>query len=143
MAFAIERGAEPEGRWTTADKRPVLATKLESARLCVPQGRPLLRVLRLRQTQGRNDLVETTVMSAGTAGLLASSGLAEERLSIVPAPEWVAKLLDIPRSTPVLKLDRIVRTPSGTPLEWRLTYSPTSTSGGGSGLRRKLRAQNC
>lgn len=142
MAFSIERSARPDGHWTTADKRSTTANAEESSRLCVPPGHLVVRVVRVHQSRGRIDLVEATVVPAGTAPRLASSGLAEERLSIVPAPAWVADQLDLAPAALVLKLDRIVRTPSGTPIEWRLTFSPSLTSPGTSGHHRKLRAQN-
>lgn len=143
MAIAIEREADPDGRWITAGKRFTLATKEESLRLGVSMGHPLLHVTRVRQTYGRNDLVEVTVLRAAQALDRVCSGIAEERLSMVLAPEPVAALLGVPASSPVLKLDRIVRTSSGTPVELRLIFSLSSASTGGSGLRRKLRAQNC
>ena len=141
MAVAIERQTHPDGQWIITDKRSGLATKEECNHLALSAGRRVVRILRVRSVQGRNDLVEATVLPFGTAPHLARSGVAEERLSIVPASRWVADQLDIPLSSPVLKLDRIVRTASGMPLEWRLTFSPSSSIGGGQTLRRP-RAQN-
>jgi DNA-binding GntR family transcriptional regulator len=142
MPIAVKLGAGPVDRWTTTEKRSALATKEESLRLGVAQGRPVVRLVRVRQAQGRNDLVEVTVMPFGAAASLASAGQAEERLSIEPAPAWVAELLDVAVSLPVLKLDRVVRGPSGRRIEWRLTYSPSAAAPGMSGVRRKLGAQN-
>lgn len=141
MAVAIERGTSPDGEWITTDKRSALATKEECSRLALPAGRRVVRILRVRCVQGRNDLLEATVLPSEAAHHVAMSGHAEERLSIVPASKWVADHLDIPLSAPVLKLDRIVRTASGVPLEWRITFSPSSSISGGQTPRR-LRAQN-
>lgn len=138
MAIA-ERSAPSENRWEIADKRSAGATQEESMHLGVSVGCPVVRVVRVRQSQGRNDLVESTVMLEGSAASMAGSMFAEERLSIVPAPAWVAEILNVPVASPLLKLDCIVRTPSGVPLEWRLTFSPSASA---SGIRRKPGAQD-
>jgi DNA-binding GntR family transcriptional regulator len=51
-----------------------------------------------------------------------SLGHATERVSIVPATRKVAKHLGIAAGADVLKLDRIVETASGEPIEWRVTF---------------------
>ena len=45
-----------------------------------------------------------------------------ERVGIVPAPNVVALHLAIATGTDVLKLNRIVETVDGKPLEWRVAY---------------------
>jgi DNA-binding GntR family transcriptional regulator len=45
-----------------------------------------------------------------------------ERVGIVPAPKDVALHLAIAAGTDVLKLNRIVETADGKPLEWRVAY---------------------
>ena len=142
MSFIMEREIDAGGRWTTAHNRFALATSEESVRLGVPLGRTVVRVMRVRQTQGRNDLVEATVLPMGASPRAAASGVAEERVSIVPAPDWVAEVLDVAASTPLLKLDRIMRTQAGAPIEWRLMFSLSSPSPSASVPHRKLRAQN-
>jgi DNA-binding GntR family transcriptional regulator len=47
---------------------------------------------------------------------------ATERLSIVPATKQVALQLQIAPGTDVLKLNRIVETANGEPVEWRVTF---------------------
>lgn len=139
MAFAVERGTDPDGRWLMADRRCAFPTREEQSRLCVPPGKLVVRVVRVRSSQGRNDLLDVAVMAEGTTSRRIASGLAEEHVSIVPAPRWVADLLEVPASTLLLKLDRIVRTPSGVPLEWRLVFGLAAASGGTTPLRRKIR----
>ena len=49
-----------------------------------------------------------------------SLGRATERVSIVPATKDVAKHLGIAAGANVMKLDRIVETADGAPIEWRV-----------------------
>ena len=49
-------------------------------------------------------------------------GRASERVSIVSATKDVASHLGITAGTNVLKLDRIVETADGAPIEWRVAY---------------------
>jgi DNA-binding GntR family transcriptional regulator len=49
-------------------------------------------------------------------------GRATERISIVPATKDVALHLGITAGTDVMKLDRIVETSDGEPVEWRVAY---------------------
>ena len=49
-------------------------------------------------------------------------GRATERVSIVPATTDVAQHLRIAPGTHVLKLDRVIETADGVPIEWRLAY---------------------
>ena len=49
-------------------------------------------------------------------------GRASERASIVPATKDVAMHLGIPIAANVLKLDRVVETTDGEPVEWRVTF---------------------
>ena len=51
-----------------------------------------------------------------------SLGRATDRVTIVPATREVAKHLGIPLGTDVMKLDRVVETADGKPVEWRLAY---------------------
>jgi DNA-binding GntR family transcriptional regulator len=52
-----------------------------------------------------------------------SLGHASERVSLVTAPKDVASHLKIALGTDVLKLNRIVETAEGEPIEWRVTFS--------------------
>jgi DNA-binding GntR family transcriptional regulator len=51
-----------------------------------------------------------------------SLGRAMERISIVPATKDVAAHLAIAAGADVMKLDRIVETADGEPVEWRVAY---------------------
>ena len=51
-----------------------------------------------------------------------SLGHATERVSIVPATREVAKHLGIGAGAQVMKLDRIVETADGEPIEWRVAF---------------------
>jgi DNA-binding GntR family transcriptional regulator len=51
-----------------------------------------------------------------------SLGRGTERLSIVPATKDVASHLQIAPGADVLKLNRIVATTDGEPVEWRVTF---------------------
>jgi DNA-binding GntR family transcriptional regulator len=51
-----------------------------------------------------------------------SLGRATERISIVPATKDVAVHLGIAVGANVMKLDRIVETAGGEPIEWRIAY---------------------
>jgi DNA-binding GntR family transcriptional regulator len=58
-------------------------------------------------------------------------GRATERISIVPAIKDVAAHLRIAAGCEVMKLDRIVETADGDPIEWRVAYrkiGPTITN---------------
>jgi hypothetical protein len=70
-------------------------------------------------------------------------GRATERVSIVPASGEVALHLRIAAGTDVLKLDRVIETADGIPLEWRVAFALTTTLSGRA-LRVKVRssAQN-
>jgi GntR family transcriptional regulator len=51
-----------------------------------------------------------------------SLGRASERISMVRSTEEVAGHLGIVAGTAVLKLDRIIETTDGEPIEWRVTF---------------------
>jgi len=69
-------------------------------------------------------LVERRDFDCSIASLAQEFGVlvggAEERLSIGAAPPDSAELLGLAIGTPILMLDRLVRTIDGTPAEWRL-----------------------
>ena len=66
-------------------------------------------------------------------------GRATERVSIVPASGEVALHLRSAAGTDVLKLDRVIETADGIPLEWRVAFALT-TMLRGSALRKKQNA---
>ena len=49
-------------------------------------------------------------------------GRATERITIVPATRDVAAHLGITAGADVMKLDRVVKTVSGEPVEWRVAF---------------------
>ena len=58
-----------------------------------------------------------------------SVGRASERVSIISATKDVASHLGIATGTNVLKLDRVVVTIDGEPIEWRVAYRNISNCG--------------
>lgn len=157
MAMAPEHWASKDAPWMATGTHLTLATREERSRLELPIGGSVLRAVRVHTRHEVADIVEAITvpaqadprqgaMQASTDArtLLArlETGLAEERLSIIPAPQWVADLLDIAAASPVLQIDRIVRSPLGRALEWRLTFSPSLPSGGGGGLWRRRRVHD-
>jgi DNA-binding GntR family transcriptional regulator len=89
-----------------------------------------MRTLRVRSTGARNDVVELTA-TAATAGRRFSATVAEERLTLVPAPADIAERLALPDTACVLKLERTLRTAGGAPVEVRTAYCRISLVGGG------------
>jgi len=86
---------------------------------------PLGRFFGLAQNGDVPDISEL----AHRHGLLL--GRASERVSIVPATKDVAMHLGIPVAGNVLKVDRVVETADGEPVEWRVTfrkYDPLTTA---------------
>src|SRR5262245_35611856 len=100
---------------------------------------PVLRVTRVRQDDKFGVLLEEIVLSLGQfPGLTQddavpdivelarrfdlSIGRARERISFVQASIDVARRLGIAAGTSVVKLDRIIETTDGEPVEWRVAY---------------------
>jgi DNA-binding GntR family transcriptional regulator len=86
-------------------------------------GCPLARedvVLPLDRFPGLTADVSDITALAQCYGL--SLGRASERVAIVPASRGVAMHLGITVGTNVLKLDRVVETDDGAPVEWRVAY---------------------
>jgi GntR family transcriptional regulator len=108
--------------------------------LNVPNSR-VLRVTRIQQDDNKRPIAfeEAVLALERFPGLVAnggdvpdivelaqrhglSLGRATERLSIVHATKDVASRLQIGAGTDVLKLNRIVATVDGEPVEWRVTF---------------------
>ena len=119
------------------------ATIVEWAKLALTSPRaPVLRVTRVRfDTSDRRHALEEVVLPLERFPGLSPSGCgdvpditelaqryglslgrATERLSIVPATKDVAEHLGIAAGTDVMKLDRIVETADGEPIEWRVAF---------------------
>jgi DNA-binding GntR family transcriptional regulator len=96
----------------------------------------VLRVTRVRRDGKAVALEEAVLPFERLPGLIAddsditelaqcyglSLGRATDRVTIVPATREVAKHLGIALGTDVMKLDRVVETADGKPVEWRLAY---------------------
>jgi len=57
-----------------------------------------------------------------------SPGRATERVSNVPATSEIASHLEIAHGADVMRLDRVIRTNDGAPIEWRVAYCVQSTN---------------
>ena len=67
------------------------------------------------------DTIPDIAELAGQHGLLLARSA--ERVSIVPAAGAVALHLGVAPGTDVLKMDRVVETADGVPVEWRVAFS--------------------
>ena len=117
-----------------------VANELECARLCLPTGDRVYRIRRVRLSDDEPFMVEeASVPAALFPGLeemrafthrivcLAQKygillGKAEERISMASASLKVADALCIVPDSPVVVLDRVVRTIDGRPVEWRMAW---------------------
>jgi GntR family transcriptional regulator len=114
------------------------ATAAECDRLRLAPGAPVVRTSRLRLQRGRPVMYEMACLAVGRIEglggeavgnydileLASSRGLAlgptHERAIVTEATNEEARLLGIPRRMPVLKLDRVISTVEGLPIEWRV-----------------------
>jgi GntR family transcriptional regulator len=133
------RGADGEraaGRIETAEIEEAAADALECQRLELQPHDPVWRLRRARVFRDRTFMYERIslpaelfphleernysriVLVAQRYGLLL--GPAEERISIGVAWLEAARALDIAPGSPVMELDRVVRTIDGRPVEWRV-----------------------
>lgn len=109
---------------------------IEQERLRLKPGAMVHRIRQMRLADGRPLLVKDVVVSAaqfaqideGSYSISSAArdsgvllGRAEERISIEMAGAPYSELLDVPEGTPLLRLDRIVFTIEGRPVEWRLS----------------------
>lgn len=136
--FCNLRGAEGKqvvGRVEASEVTQASATPTEAQRLQLIKGDPVWRIRRVR-FDGDSALMYEDVSlpvalfpelsaSASRIVLLAHQhglllGRAEERLSVGMASEAAAGALQIPEGSPVMVLDRVVRTIDGRAVEWRL-----------------------
>ena len=136
--FCNIRSAEGKpvvGRVEASDVAKATATETEARRLQLISGDPVWRIRRVR-FDGENalmyedvslpvalfpDLSESSsriVLLAHQYGLLL--GRADEKLSVGMASAPAAEALGIPVGSPVMMLDRVVRTIDGRAVEWRL-----------------------
>ena len=116
------------------------ANRIEQERLRLPVAEPVLRVMRVRHENdhplsyeqivlplarfpGLSDSPVTADISELAKRYALSLGLATERVETVIAPHAVARHLRVQRRTRLLKLDRIVETTDGQPVEWRIMFT--------------------
>jgi GntR family transcriptional regulator len=117
-----------------------LVNQAEIQRLRLRPHEKVHRIRRLRCIDGKTFMLEDVAMPValfpGLAAEKAPShrivvlaqqfgvllGKGEERITIVPTAPDIALMLKVPPGTPVLMLDRLVRTLDDRPAEWRLGY---------------------
>jgi DNA-binding GntR family transcriptional regulator len=74
---------------------------------------------------GPNDVIDSKISEVAMQYRLAT-GLARERASTVRAGKVVAGHLHVAQGTRLLRLDRIVLTADGMPIEWRVSFAVPS-----------------
>ncbi|WP_282697716.1 GntR family transcriptional regulator [Streptomyces sp. CC208A] len=133
--WAQAMGREATGRVVAQEYRP--ATPEDAARLHLPDGVPLLNVLRVRGLDGEPVLVERTVYAdwispavetadpdcpSVTQHLYDRTGLVfahgEHVIDAVAAGVQDAGLLTVRRTSPLLRVRRVTTTHDGRPVEW-------------------------
>ncbi|QNE77556.1 UTRA domain-containing protein [Streptomyces finlayi] len=128
-------GLEVASRILVRSRRP--ATAEEARRLALPEDTEILHVLRLRSLDGEPAMVERTAYAdwaapaiealpedcvsimdaiARDAGIVAQYG--EHLIDAVPAGAQDADLLDVRRSSPLLRQRHVTCDQSGRPIEW-------------------------
>ena len=141
------RGLDGEpvaGRIEVTEIAEVAASQAECVRLQLRAQDPVWRVGRVRRHQGKVFMCETAslpvslfpqlregpscriVTLAHRSGLLL--GPAEERVSLGAASRDAAEQLSVAPGSPVLMLDRVVRTIDGQPAEWRVAQCHLAAS---------------
>ncbi|MFJ6739658.1 GntR family transcriptional regulator [Streptomyces sp. NPDC091279] len=133
--WAAAMGREASGHVAAQGYRA--ATAQDAARLQLPEGTPVLHVLRVRGLDGEPVLVERTVYAdwispaveeigpdapSVTQLLFANKGLVfaygEHVIDAVAASAQDAELLGIRRTSPLLRVRRVTTTREGRPVEW-------------------------
>ncbi|MDT0433925.1 MULTISPECIES: GntR family transcriptional regulator [Streptomyces] len=133
--WAAAMGREATGRVAAQEYRP--ATAQDASRLQLPEGTPVLHVLRVRGLDGEPVLLERTVYADwiapavegidphapsvtqllfDTTGLVFAYG--EHVIDAVAAGARDAELLGVRRSSPLLRVRRVTTTREGRPVEW-------------------------
>ncbi|MEU9894435.1 GntR family transcriptional regulator [Streptomyces phaeochromogenes] len=133
--WARAMGREATGHVVSSQYRP--ATAEDSVRLQLSTGTPVLHVLRVRGLDGDPVLLERTVYAAWispavesvepdcpsvTQRLYEDTGLVfaygEHVIDAVAAGAQDAELLDVRRTSPLLRVRRVTTTREGRPVEW-------------------------
>ncbi len=123
------------------------ATAIERERLQLISGEMVLRTTRLRRDRARVFMYETAFLALGRlpgldgadVGSYEISALARrcgvrlaqarERIAVAQAAPEVASHLDVAPLSPLLKLDRVIFTTGGQPVEWRVGLCHLRDSG--------------
>jgi GntR family transcriptional regulator len=141
------RGTEGQpvsGRIEAAEVERAAANEVECLRLQLQPRDPVWRLRRVRLHQDQAFMYEEIALAAelfphiedriyGRIVVLAQQyglllGPAEERISIGVASREAAQALDIAQGSPVIVLDRVVRTIDGRPVEWRIGQCDLSSN---------------
>ena len=131
---------------TTLSCRRKRATRLESSKLKLAAGSPVVSIERVRKFDARPTMLETITLSSAMFGELGKVGAcdlpnmlyelyekkfgitvhsAEEQLRAVTASEHDASLLNLPAGTPLLEIERVALTLDRTPIELRISRCVT------------------
>jgi GntR family transcriptional regulator len=135
----INNGQRVTGLIESYECQVELANADEKPRLRLCDVDRVFRCVRLRQLNGRRFMYETVVISqrlmpgltqedfsnprVGSVGARRHNmlvGKADERLSIALADSAVAHALGVAVNEPLLRLDRVIYSLNGKPLEWRV-----------------------
>ncbi|MEW2497370.1 GntR family transcriptional regulator [Streptomyces nodosus] len=133
--WARAMGREATGQVVSQERRP--ATQEDAALLQLPEGAPVLHVLRVRGLDGEPVLLERTVYAdwispavesiepgcpSVTQRLFDETGLVlahgEHLIDAVAAGARDAELLGVRRTSPLLRVRRVTTTRDGRPVEW-------------------------
>jgi GntR family transcriptional regulator len=133
-AWARAEGHVPGGSIVELARRP--ATKADVSRLAVLEGEPVFHLVRIRLLSGVPVMIERTSFVEAVGSLLVDLDLehdsiyeqlgdrgivfarARHTIDAVAASADDARLLDVPRRTPLLRERRSTTSPAGQPLEW-------------------------
>ena len=114
------------------------ANDLERERLQLSAGETVLRTRRLRRHRGHPVMLEEACLALARFPVMGNDGLADyrivalakkcgvhlarasERVSLVEATPEIAQLLGVEPGKPLLRLDRVVFSMAGQPVEWRV-----------------------
>ena len=133
-AWARSEGHEPGGEVIELARRP--AGEFEAERLKVARGEPVYHLLRVRTLSGTPVMIERTSFVEHVGELLVHADLetssiydqlgdhgivfarARHTIDAIPATSEDARLLEVPRRTPLLRQRRSSTSQTGQPLEW-------------------------
>jgi GntR family transcriptional regulator len=136
-AFRLSNGEVARGKTSTLAIIMAEANPSECARLQLVTNDQVYRITRLRLHQSKPFMIENASLSAALFPQLLERALtshrlveiahaysvllgnSEERIGVGTCSLAVAEALELAQGTHVLKLDRVIRTRDGRPVEWR------------------------